>query len=97
VHYIPGVGTAQLIRQQYPHRDSKRVLECLQKALRIANSAIEEIVTVQLYCDTLDKYLYYLDRGAPAVRLYIKHKPAYSDHATGHTEVRQQPRRAHHI
>ncbi|KAI0344207.1 vacuolar protein sorting-associated protein 35 [Trametopsis cervina] len=51
----------------YPHQDSKRVLECLQKALRIANSAIEEIVTVQLYCDTLDKYLFYLDRGTPAV------------------------------
>jgi len=51
----------------YPHRDSKRVLECLQKALRIANSAIEEIVTIQLYCDTLDKYLYYFDKGAPAV------------------------------
>ena len=54
---------------QFPHQDSKRVLECLQKALRIANSAIEEIVTVQLYCDTLDQYLYYLDRGAPAVRV----------------------------
>ena len=52
---------------QYPHQDSKRVLECLQKSLRIANSAIEEIVTVQLYCDTLDHYLYYFDRGAPAV------------------------------
>ncbi|KAF8887818.1 vacuolar protein sorting-associated protein 35 [Infundibulicybe gibba] len=51
----------------YPHQDNKRVLECLQKALRIANSAIEEIVTVQLYCDTLDHYLYYLDRGAPAI------------------------------
>jgi vacuolar protein sorting-associated protein 35 len=46
------------------------VLECLQKALRIANSCIEEIVTVQLYCDTLDKYLYFLDRGAPAVSHY---------------------------
>ncbi|KXN86149.1 Vacuolar protein sorting-associated protein 35 [Leucoagaricus sp. SymC.cos] len=53
--------------KSYPHQDSKRVLECLQKSLRIANSAIEEIVTVQLYCDTLDRYLYYLDRGAPAV------------------------------
>ncbi|KAG5634562.1 hypothetical protein H0H81_001525 [Sphagnurus paluster] len=51
----------------YPYQDSKRVLECLQKSLRIANSAIEEIVTVQLYCDTLDQYLYYFDRGAPAV------------------------------
>lgn len=54
---------------QYPHQDSKRVLECLQKALRIANSATEEIVTIQLYCDTLDQYVYYLDRGAPAVSL----------------------------
>ncbi|KAJ7231437.1 vacuolar protein sorting-associated protein 35, partial [Mycena haematopus] len=51
----------------FPHQDSKRVLECLQKSLRTAGSAIEEIVTVQLYCDTLDQYLYYLDRGAPAV------------------------------
>lgn len=42
-------------------------MECLQKSLRIANSAIEEVVTVQLYCDTLDQYLFYLDRGAPAV------------------------------
>lgn len=45
------------------------MLECLQKSLRIANSATEEIITVQLYCDTLDRYLYYLDRDAPAVRL----------------------------
>jgi len=51
----------------FPHQDSKRVLECLQKSLRIANSATEEIITVQLYCDTLDRYLYYLDRDAPAV------------------------------
>ncbi|KAF8439372.1 vacuolar protein sorting-associated protein 35 [Boletus edulis BED1] len=51
----------------YPHQDSKRVLECLQKSLRIAHSATEEIVTVQIYCDTLDRYLYYFDRGAPAV------------------------------
>ncbi|KAI0706228.1 vacuolar protein sorting-associated protein 35 [Cytidiella melzeri] len=60
-------GAEKKACHQYPHQDSKRVLECLQKALRIANSAIEEIVTVQLYCDTLDKYLFYLDRGAPAV------------------------------
>ncbi|GJJ13833.1 hypothetical protein Clacol_008090 [Clathrus columnatus] len=53
--------------QAYPHWDSKRVLECLQKSLRIANSTVEEIVTVQLYCDALDQYLYYLDHEAPAV------------------------------
>ncbi|TDL22297.1 vacuolar protein sorting-associated protein 35 [Rickenella mellea] len=51
----------------YPHQDSKRVLECLQKSLRIANSATEDIVTVQLYCDALDQYLFYLDHKASAV------------------------------
>lgn len=43
------------------------MLECLQKSLRIAGAAIEEIVTVQLYVDALDQYLYYFERGAPAV------------------------------
>lgn len=43
------------------------MLECLQKSLRIANSAIEEIVTAQLLSDTLDQYLFYLDHGAAAV------------------------------
>lgn len=44
------------------------MLECLQKCLRIASSAIEEIVTVQLYCDALDQYLYYMDHGVSEVR-----------------------------
>lgn len=66
--FIPWLSVADMAFQ-YPYQDSKRVLECLQKSLRIANSAIEEIVTVQLYCDTLDHYLYYFDRGAPAVSL----------------------------
>ncbi|KAF8641524.1 hypothetical protein AX16_009902 [Volvariella volvacea WC 439] len=63
----PAEGNLDGNAPAYPHQDSKRVLECLQKALRIAHSTIEEIVTVQLYCDTLDQYLYYLDHGAPAV------------------------------
>ncbi|KAG8926157.1 Vacuolar protein sorting-associated protein 35 [Tulasnella sp. 418] len=45
-----------------PLRDGQRVLECLQKSLRIASSSIEEIVSVQLYCDALDHYLYYFER-----------------------------------
>ncbi|KAG8758426.1 Vacuolar protein sorting-associated protein 35 [Serendipita sp. 396] len=53
--------------KSYPHQDGKRVLECLQKSLRIASSAIEEIVTVQLYCDALDQYLYYMDHGVTEV------------------------------
>lgn len=81
------------------------MLECLQKSLRIANSATEEIITVQLYCDTLDRYLYYLDRDAPAVRysnvLLRKFAlclliPALA-HLTGHAEVREQLGRTDHV
>jgi len=51
----------------FPLADSKRVLECLQKSLRSATSAGEEMVTVQVYCDALDQYLFYLSRSAKAV------------------------------
>lgn len=50
-----------------PYRDGKRVLECLQKALRIATSSIDELTSVQLYCDALDQYLYYFERGVDAI------------------------------
>jgi len=50
-----------------PLRDGQRVLECLQKSLRIASSSIEEIVSVQLYCDALDHYIYYYERQVKEV------------------------------
>ncbi|WVR05955.1 hypothetical protein IAU60_002982 [Kwoniella sp. DSM 27419] len=50
-----------------PYRDGKRVLECLQKSLRIASSCIDEITSVQLYVDALDRYIYYFEQGVEAV------------------------------
>ena len=50
-----------------PYRDGKRVLECLQKSLRIATSSIDELTSVQLYVDALDQYLYYFERQVEAV------------------------------
>ncbi|GAA98792.1 uncharacterized protein L969DRAFT_88837 [Mixia osmundae IAM 14324] len=52
-------------------QDGKRVLECLQKALRIATSCIDELTTVQIYVDTLDQYIYYYERQVEAIS--IKH------------------------
>jgi vacuolar protein sorting-associated protein 35 len=43
------------------------VLECLQKALRIASSCIDELTSVQLYVDTLDRYIHYFEQGVEAV------------------------------
>ncbi|SPO37012.1 related to vacuolar protein-sorting protein VPS35 [Pseudozyma flocculosa] len=48
-------------------RDGKRVLECLQKSLRIANSCIDERSTVEIFCSALDQYLYYFEQQVEAV------------------------------
>jgi vacuolar protein sorting-associated protein 35 len=49
-------------------RDGKRVLECLQKTLRIATSCIDELTTMEIYVDALEHYLYFFDRRVPEVR-----------------------------
>lgn len=43
------------------------MLECLQKSLRIASSCIDELTSVQLYVDALDRYIYYFEQGVEAV------------------------------
>ena len=55
------------LTSQTPFRDGKRVLECLQKSLRIASSCIDELTSVQLYVDALDRYIYYFEQGVEAV------------------------------
>jgi len=52
---------------QTAFRDDKRVLECLQKALRIASSCVDEASSVQLYVQALDKYVYYFEQALEAV------------------------------
>lgn len=49
-------------------RDGKRVLECLQKALRIANSCLDERSTVEIFCSALDQYLYYFEHGVEQIQ-----------------------------
>jgi len=41
-------------------KDGRRVLECLQKTLRIANGCINEYTSVEIFCHALSKYLYYV-------------------------------------
>lgn len=60
-------GDVEDAEERKPRRDGKRVLECLQKSLRIASSCFEEVVSVQLYVDALDKYLYYFEHGVAEI------------------------------
>jgi vacuolar protein sorting-associated protein 35 len=64
---FPVVEGADESATKKPLRDGKRILECLQMALRIASTSIQEIVTVQLYCDALDRYIYYFERQVAEV------------------------------
>jgi vacuolar protein sorting-associated protein 35 len=49
-----------LVSQLY--RDGKRVLECLQRALRVADACMDTAVSVELFVEILNRYVYYFDQ-----------------------------------
>ncbi|KAI8339843.1 vacuolar protein sorting-associated protein 35 [Blakeslea trispora] len=48
-------------------RDGKRALECLQKALKIADSCMDPVTNVELFVEILNRYIYYFEKGNDAV------------------------------
>jgi len=53
------------------HRDEKRVLACLQRSLKIANTCVGS--QVHLFVEILNKYLYFFDRKCPSITVkYLK-------------------------
>ena len=63
------------------YRDGKRVLECLQRALRVADACMDTAVSVELFVEILNRYVYYFDQQNEAVSLYsilllISHLPS---------------------
>ena len=60
-------------------RDSKRVLECLKKALRIANQCMDSAVQVQLFVEILNHYIYFYEKGNEQVR-----EPTYATRNSAH-------------
>ena len=51
------------------YRDGKRVLECLQRALRVADSCMETATSIELFVEILDRYVYYFDQQNESVGL----------------------------
>ena len=49
------------------YRDGKRVLECLQRALRVADACMDTAVSVELFAEILNRYVYYFDQENDAV------------------------------
>ena len=54
------------------YRDGKRVLECLQRALRVADACMDAAVSVELFVEILNRYVYYFDQENDAVSLICK-------------------------
>jgi vacuolar protein sorting-associated protein 35 len=58
------VGKANILQL---YRDGKRVLECLQRALRVADSCMETATSIELFVEILDRYVYYFDQQNESV------------------------------
>jgi vacuolar protein sorting-associated protein 35 len=55
------------LTSQQSYRDGKRVLECLQRALRVADACMDTAVSVELFVEILNRYVYYFDQENDAV------------------------------
>jgi vacuolar protein sorting-associated protein 35 len=53
--------------------DGKRVLDCLQRALKIADVCMQASTNVHLFVEILNRYLYYLEAGNEKITIkYIQ-------------------------
>lgn len=49
--------------------DGKRVLECLQKALKIADSVMDRGISIGLFVEILERYIWYYENRNDAVNI----------------------------
>lgn len=68
---IPALGEQEGVSEFF--RDGKRVLECLQRALRVADACMDVAVSVELFVEILNRCIYFFDRGNEQVSVkFIK-------------------------
>jgi len=51
------------------YKNGKRVLECLQKSLKIADTCMDASMNVHLFVEILNQYLYYFENNCEAVTI----------------------------
>jgi len=51
------------------YKNGKRVLECLQKSLKIADTCMDSSMNVHLFVEILNQYLYYFEGACDAVTI----------------------------
>lgn len=70
------------------YRDGKRVLECLQRALRVADACMDTAVSVELFVEILNRYVYYFDQQNEAVSNLLV-SALIMTNSSGHNEIPQ--------
>lgn len=72
------------------YRDGKRVLECLQRALRVADACMDTAVSVELFVEILNRYVYYFDQQNETVSLDVSvHQNDANFFVLGHNKISQ--------
>lgn len=59
--------SGRVVNQDTELRDSKRVMDCLKKALRVATQCMDTAVKIQLYVEVADAYAVFQARGVDAI------------------------------
>ena len=80
------------------YRDGKRVLECLQRALRVADACMDTAVSVELFVEILNRYVYYFDQQNETVSLTpgtYKASWRRTHSGLGDDQISERPHRAH--
>ena len=71
------------------------MLECLQRALRVADACMDTAVSVELFVEILNRYVFYFDQQNETVSsLSADALPLLKDHP-GYDEIHQWTHRAH--
>ncbi|KAK5233764.1 retromer complex subunit Vps35 [Exophiala xenobiotica] len=82
------------------YRDGKRVLECLQRALRVADACMDTAVSVELFVEILNRYVYYFDQQNETVTtkylnglIELIHSNLSTTNAEGNAQALENPKR----
>ncbi|KAJ3053033.1 Vacuolar protein sorting-associated protein 35, partial [Rhizophlyctis rosea] len=56
------------------YRDGRKVLECLQKSLKVADSVLDRSVNVELFVEILERYVWFFEKKNDAIAVkYLNH------------------------
>ncbi|KAK4934655.1 retromer complex subunit Vps35 [Elasticomyces elasticus] len=82
------------------YRDGKRVLECLQRALRVADACMDTAVSVELFVEILNRYVYYFDQQNETVTtkylnglIELIHSNLTTTNTEGNPQALENPKR----